>query len=300
MPNTLVHIGINGFLTKTFSRKANIFWIYLGCIIPDIPWILKKIFEIFVPYINGYDLQAFSIIQSSLFFCIIISLAVSAITKNYQLTFFTLFSGSVLHLLTDSIETKWANGVQLFAPFSWQILNFRIIWPEHFVIQFLGFLGLVFFVFNWKDFRNIKFYFTFTKIRLFISTILLLSYFLLPLLFFNDIYENDNHFLSTLKNKSERTGKFVELDRKLVEFNQNTKSYWITSFNNDLIELKSKYDLSGRKISIKGSFINNDLIEVTEYHQNANLIRDGASYFALLLMLVFGVKTFYVKKIKKV
>ena len=105
--------------------------------------------------------------------------------------------------------------------------------------------------------------------------------------------------INTLKKNSERTGKFVELDRKPIEFNQKTRSYWITSFNKDLIELKNVRNINARKISIKGYFIDNNLINVTEYHQNANIVRDGASSIALLLLFFFGMKILYIKKIKK-
>ncbi|MFZ1289132.1 MAG: hypothetical protein WAR79_03535 [Melioribacteraceae bacterium] len=296
MPNTLVHIGINGFLSKSISKKYNLFWIYLGCIIPDIPWISKKFFELFVPHLNGYDLQAYLIIQATLFSSLILSFTFSLLSKNLIRTFSILSLGSILHLLADSFEIKWANGVHLFAPFNWELINFGIIWPENTIIHLLGLAGLVFFIFNWKNIKYDNFDFFMSKSRLIYFSIMMLIYLLLPLLFQNQVYNSDNHFIKTLKNQNSRLGKYVEFDRKKIVFNEETKSYWIASFNNDLIELENVDNLVSSKISLKGKFINNDLINVIEYKENLGMIRDGASYIGLLLIFIFNIRIFIKNK----
>ena len=73
MPNTLSHIGVNGLLTRSLIKKSDLFWIYLGTIIPDLPWIFQRVVETFFPSTNGYDLRLFVIVQATLFLSIIFS-----------------------------------------------------------------------------------------------------------------------------------------------------------------------------------------------------------------------------------
>lgn len=296
MPNTLVHIGINGFLTKSISKKYNLFWIYMGSIIPDIPWISKKFLEFFIPQINGYDLQAYLIIQSTLFFSLILSFAISLFSKNLFRTLLILSLGSVLHLLADSIETKWANGVHLFAPLNWNLLNFGIIWPGNFIIHLLGFLGIAFFVWNWRESKNFYPDFLINKSRFLYFIIILLFYIFLPLLFTNKVFHSDNHFIQTLKNQNSRIGKYVELDRKTIFFDENSGNYYFKSFNKDIIELTNIGKLNSDKVSVKGKFIKNNLIEVIEYKESLGILRDGASYIGLFLILLFNAKILLRKK----
>ena len=40
MPNSLVHFAVQGVVTRSVLRDADIKWVFLGCIIPDVPWII--------------------------------------------------------------------------------------------------------------------------------------------------------------------------------------------------------------------------------------------------------------------
>ncbi|MCB9207479.1 MAG: hypothetical protein H6611_09280 [Ignavibacteriales bacterium] len=292
MPNTLAHIAINGFSTKKISASSSLLWIYLGCIIPDIPWIIRKIISVLSPSINGYDLQAYVIVQATLFFSIILSFSFSLFSKNILKTFLILSFGSLLHLLLDPIQIKWANGVHLFAPFSWDMTTFGIFWPESFITYLMTISGLIFFVFYWKELKIIKPNILFKKINSFLAFLIILIYFVLPLRFMNNVVKSDNHFISTLKTENERIGKYVEMDRKDVTFNEQTNSYWIKSFNKDIIELKNIERLNSNRISIKGRFISNNIIDVIEYHENWEAFRDGASYLGILLIIFSWILAF--------
>ncbi|MBK8945743.1 MAG: hypothetical protein IPM32_10820 [Ignavibacteriae bacterium] len=304
MPNTLVHIGINGFLIKSVSKKSNLFWIYLGCIISDIPWISKKFFELFIPEINGYDLQAYSIIQATLIFSIILSLSLSFLSKNILQTFIILSAGSILHLAADSLETKWANGVHFFAPLNWDLINFGIIWPNNIIIHVLGFFGLAFFVWSWKNIENSYPVFSFPTKRIYYFIAILFLYIFLPLTFINQVYQADNHFIQTLKNHENRIGKYVEMDRKKIELIPEYQTYRIKSFNKDWINLTNIGKINSSTISVKGKFIKSNLIEVFDYQENLGIVRDGASYIGLFLIFIFSVKillkNFYSKSFEKI
>ena len=101
-----------------------------------------------------------------------------------------------------------------------------------------------------------------------------------------NVEEENNHFVSTLKNYEQRIGNYIEMDRKKVNFNNETNSYWIKSFDEDLIELKNVDNINSSKVSIKGTFVSNDLIFVNEYHENWAAFRDGASYAGIILIFI--------------
>lgn len=284
MPNTLAHIGINGILTRSIIKKSDLFWIYLGCIIPDIPWIIRKTIFTLYPSINGYDLQLFVIIQASLFFCILLSLALSSLSNEFWKTLTILIIGSLLHLILDPIQIKWANGVHLFAPFSWELTNYGFFWPESWATYLFTLLGIIFFFINFKELRTSKPKFNLSIARIFFSVVILAFYFLAPLNFMNDLEKSNAHFVSTFKDYENRIGKYVETDRKKVIFNDETNSYWIESFDGSFTELTGIENIESSKVSIQGRFVTKDLIMVSNYKENWVIFRDGASYVGLLLV----------------
>ena len=284
MPNTLAHIGINGILTKSIIQKSDLFWIYLGCIIPDIPWIIRKAIFTLYPSINGYDLQLFVIIQASLFFCILLSLALSSLSNEFWKTLTILIIGSLLHLILDPIQIKWANGVHFFAPFSWKLINYGFFWPESWATYLLTLFGILFFFINIKELKTCKPKFNLSISRIFFSAVILAFYFLAPLNFMNDLEKSNSHFVSTFKDYENRIGKYVETDRKKVILNDETNSYWIESFDGSFTELTGIENIESSKVSIQGRFVTKDLIMVSNYKENWVIFRDGASYTGLLLI----------------
>ena len=128
MPNTLAHLGIQGIATRSWFRNADLKWIFIGCVIPDLPWILQRLIWTGLPDIDRYDLRLFATAQSSLFFCLILSVALAALSKRFWKVFIILGINSLLYLLMDALQNKWANGVQFFAPFNWKMTNFDLFW----------------------------------------------------------------------------------------------------------------------------------------------------------------------------
>ncbi|PID61980.1 MAG: hypothetical protein CR986_02305 [Ignavibacteriae bacterium] len=284
MPNTLAHIGVNSLITKRVIPKTNIFWIYLGCVISDFPWIFKKIIYLIFPTVNGYNLHAYSIVQASLFFSLLLSLSVSFLSKSFKTTFFTLFLGSLLHLLLDPLQIKWANGVHFFAPFHWELTYFGFFLPEHFITYLLTLLGFIVFIYNWKEISKSKEIFSLKAKNIFLSLFTFSLYATLPFFLYTSAIKADNHFLGTLTSKT-RKDKYIEMDRKNVVFDKNTNSFWIESFNKELIELSGIKNIKSNRISIKGKFKTNNLIYVTDYTENWAFFRDGSSYLGLSLIL---------------
>lgn len=123
MPNTLAHLGINAVTTRTLIKKADLFWIYLGALIPDFPWILQRIVLKLNSTIDSYDLRLYCVVMSSFFFSLILSFALANLSENFKWTYTIFALGSLIHLLFDSIEKKWANGELLFVPLYGKLLN---------------------------------------------------------------------------------------------------------------------------------------------------------------------------------
>ncbi len=108
MPNTIAHFAINGLFTRTIINHADFKWIYLGCVIPDLHWILQRIIKIFPISVDLYDLRAFFVVQSSLLLCVFISMAFAMLAKQRSKVFIILIIGCLLHLLLDAVQIKWA------------------------------------------------------------------------------------------------------------------------------------------------------------------------------------------------
>lgn len=289
MPNTLAHLGVNSIFSRSVIRDAELILIYIGAVIPDIPWILQRIIPMFSPNVNLYDLRLYSIVLASLFFSLIFSGFLSLLFENKKKVFLIFALGSLLHLLLDSIETKWGNGVHLFAPFSWKIFNAGFFFPENPVIYLITSLGLIYVVMFWKKSINVKIYFSdFSYQKLFLALLLLIIYFFFPLIFIASVESADNHFIKTLRDKENRVGKYFEVDRGEL-LNEKNGDKFLTPF-------KEKYEIANRDfalsatMSLKAKFISENEIEILDYHLHSN--RDVFSYVGLFIITLILVFTF--------
>ena len=289
MPNTLAHLGFIGLITKSLIKRADIILIYIGSVIPDFPWIIQRGVSFLQPNINLYDLRLYSIVLASFFFSLILSFAFANLFKETTRTFIIFSIGSLIHLLLDSFETKWGNGVHLFAPFSWELFNFEFFWPEDIIIYILTGFGLFYIILNWRETISIApAISTLCQKSILVFVICIMTYFFLPLLFVNSAESADNHFVQTLRNADYRVGKYFESDRGYYIDSPNQDKY-ITPFKE---ELKiSNLDLnSSENMSLRAKFISKDEIEIIEYHIHHN--RDLFSYAGLFLLLLLVILSF--------
>ena len=191
-------------------------------------------------------------------------------------------------MLLDPVEIKWANGVHLFAPFNWSLLDFGFVWPESLLIDSLTLFGLIYFIWNWKravntpaelDFRNPK--------RYLFSVLLLSIYFTLPLALLDSPRNADNHFVKTLSNENDRTGSYLELDRRFYKSESKT----INTFANEDLNVEGINLDHSAVVSVRAKFINNHTLQIIEFHEHNAAFRDGASYLALLLITIMWIIT---------
>lgn len=286
MPNLLAHIGAQGILSRSVLRRADAKWVLLGCMIPDIPWILQRGLWGLGIHADLYDLRLYAITQASLAGCLILSAACAALAAAPGRTFLILALNSFLHLLLDAMQTKWANGVHFFAPFSWELVNFGWFWPESLPSVLLTCLGLV--VAGWLWWRprgEDGPRRTVGRTRLLISAALALAYVALPFLFWQGPERADNHFVHTLREVDLRPGRPVEFDRNRCII-RDDGAILRTFTGEELKLLGSVPDTSGT-ISVRARFRDSGAIEVQELHVHSDRLRDAASLVGLCIVIAF-------------
>jgi hypothetical protein len=293
MPNTLAHFGIQTLASKAVDRTADIKWVAVGCILPDLPWITQRLISSLVPGIDPLSLRVYCLIQASLFFCLILSASIALLNRNAARVFLLLGGNSLAHLLLDGMQTKWANGVHLSAPFSWQLSQFQLFWPEDMITGVLTAGGLLIIAYyGWyerRKFLDLKR----SVFPLLLSSLLLISYVLLPFMFFNDSFEADNHYVQTLQSKEQRSGKAIGFDR--CRYDKSTAT--ITVFTREKFKLISDQSIADGTISLLGIFTDNNTITASTVHQHA-ATRDFYSYVGLSILLVLWATALLSGKIK--
>ena len=284
MPNTLAHIGVQGLLTRAVARKADFKWICLGCIIPDLPWILQRaVWFLGTDLVSAYDLRLYTVVQSSLLASLVLCASAAMFSASPRSIFSVLALNSAAHLVLDALETKWANGVLLFAPFSWQLLNFGLFWPESVVIFAATAFGLGYFVYAWrvKPGQSIALSMG-LRARTAIGLALLGVYLLSPLLFVADSEKANNHYVAVLRDSGQRAGKYIEMDRSY--FFQRDGDVIVRVLNNEEFVLLGRVEAASGAISVRGRFVDENIVEVHDSHEHSTGFRDGASMVGLFLI----------------
>jgi hypothetical protein len=286
MPNTLGHLGVQTFLTRSAFKKSDLIWIYIGLLIPDFPWILQRIIKAVLPGADLYDIRLYCVIHASLFFSLVLAASLTLISADFKKVFSLLSLNVLLHLILDSFETKWGNGIQLFVPFNWSIINFGFFWPESIPVYLITAVGLVYILMKWKDALEPSILFRFNKNRIIFSSIILIMYLIIPLFLIGEAEGANNHYIETLRNADQHGGKYFEVDRGTYEKSKEVEKF-ITPF-------KKEYKVIGKELSgqgtmsIKAKFLTEDEIEIIDYHFHSAPLRDIPSYMGLLLILIIS------------
>lgn len=290
MPNTLCHIGFQAPVAR-FIPGIDLRLVILACVLPDIPWILQRIL-IKAPFINSHLAQLYFVIQASLLFCCILSAALALCTSEPGKSFCILAGNSLFHLLLDACQIKWANGVHLFAPFSWEMLRFDLSWPEYPLWPAVSLFGLFYLVFNWQ--KIVCVHFPLARLnwqRVGCIVTLLALYFAAPPLFFSPVEKLDNAFLKTLHLVEQRPGKYIEFDR--LSFSAGTAL--LRTKTGEQIELTGEIPKTSGIYSVQGKFITAHQVEVSQFHQHT-IIRDIASLLGIFMTCALLLHSVIVEK----
>ena len=284
MPNTLAHMGVHGLMTRAVLRGADLKWIYLGCVIPDIPWIMQRLLRILLHHISPYDLRLYAMIQASLCFSLILCASFALLSTRLGRTLIILGAGALLHLLLDACQIKWANGVHLMAPFDWHLTKFGLFWPEDMPTHLLTGFGLVYVAVSWRPaispspdpaFRP-------APKRVGMAVMLLALYAALPLICLDAPEAADNHFIKTLRDRQARPGKQVEFDRAAYIYAPSGSVLRI--FTGETLPVDGISLKKSASVSVRGRFVSDKRLQVREYHVHHTGLRDMASYVGLALV----------------
>ncbi len=293
MPNTLCHIALQGPVSRIAS-SVSLPFIFAACIIPDIPWIILRLFaktNIF----PLYDLRLYATAQASLVCCLILALAMSFLAKNVWLTFLVSGANCLLHLLFDAVQVKWANGVHLLGPLSWDGLQLNYIWPENAFFIVLSFLGVGYVLFFWREaVHGFGRDFFISRFRGLAILVLTGCWLVVPLYFISGVEKAGNHYILTLRDREHRMGKYIEIDREPFDFPDKT----ITTRTGDTFILEGNIpDVSGI-LSIRGVFQSEDVIRCGEYHLHS-IFRYGASFIGLFMCCTMWIQSLIIVIRKK-
>ncbi|MBT8329104.1 MAG: hypothetical protein KJN87_05315 [Desulfofustis sp.] len=280
MPNTLAHLGTQALPWKLLAPDTDIKWLAFGCIIPDLPWIAQRIVYHLIPTVDLIDLKIYCMIQASLLFCLLMSGAIALLFSASAPIFLILAGNSLLHLILDAAQTKWANGVHFLAPLNWQLSQFHLFWPEHLIILILSLTGLATLLFfGIKDLsRPIRL--AFSTLRLSVAALLLALYLLLPLGLFEGPLQADNHYVATLKNYQDRTGRKVGFDR--CRYDSAGKQ--ITIFTGEKFNAVGLLPERDGTISLIGRFTGARTVFIDKLHVHG----PGRDLLSIVGVLLFG------------
>jgi len=282
MPNTLAHIALHVPISRGLVNADGWFtWSLLGCIIPDLPWILRRVLEQAPLSVDSYGLFAYATVQSSLFSCILLSAACALVFASRGLAFVTISFGCLAHLCLDALEIKWGNGVHLLAPFSWRHFNWGVVWPDSGLVLAFSLLAIPVFAFflvsslpPWRGLvPNAR--------QLAGAALLITAYFAAPFALLSAPIEADNHYLGTLSDLEHREGRYVEFDRVPVSFENGR--YLLKVFTGERIDMP-RFPGEGPGIySIRARFLSEESLETLDWHRHAGT-RDFYSIAGLILI----------------
>ncbi len=280
MPNTLAHFGVQGFLGHRFLAWCDPKWILIGCVIPDIPWISQRILRLLALPVDLYDLRLYAVCQASLFGCLMLAGALAFLSAHPKKIFGVLAINAFAHLLLDSTQLKWANGVHLFVPFSWELWNLGWYWPESVVTYGLTALGVIYVRVAWRLAVAHPLIPAFPSVRnSLLAGLCLAGYLVFPFAVMTQAEEADNHYIKTLRKAETRIGRAVEFDRVL--YIKRESGGVIYTMSNEYLNVVTNPLPQSALVSIKGRFQTSDAIEVEDLHIHSSWFRDVASYVGL-------------------
>ena len=257
--------------------------VFAGCVIPDLPWIVWRLVNTMGFSFEPISAYAYLIAQASLVGCFFACVAFGFLFTNFRLVAAFALLGCLLHLVLDSLQDKWGNGVHLFAPYNWKILSVGIFQIDSVVIYLLAFAGIIPFLFVTKV-RQDAILLCVNPVRLAICCICFIAYFLVPFPYINSVVASDSRYLQTLENKNERRGKLLELDRESVSIVEDT--WHITTHTGEVLAIMNP-DASmndGDTYSIRAEFLDQRKIWLIDWKRHSG-IRDMPSYAGLLAIV---------------
>jgi len=294
MPNTLAHIGLQVLGQRALGIGPKDFGLVLcGCVIPDLPWILRRVISVF-EYLDPLRLFAYSSIQSSLFISLILAAAVSLLLRESVRAILVIGISCFFHLLLDALQIKWSNGVILLAPFDWATVNWGKVWPDNPVVYVASLLGAAVILYALSTSRDFSVQFGATRIQRNMASIMIIVWLALPVAFIPTAFGLNNHYLITVTEVKARSEKYLELDRSTVQV--RGKKFYAELLSGEQIELLPSNIPGPGVYSIAGKFDGPQRLFVIAWHRHS-AFRDVASLIGLCAIL-FGFVLSTIRQLK--
>jgi hypothetical protein len=281
VPNTLVHFAAQGAASHGLWRRFDPRWIYLGCLLPDLPWILRRAVVGFGLPVDAFDLRLYTMAQASLAGTLLLCAALAAVTVAPRLVFSLLGANALFHLLLDATEVKWGNGVHLFAPLSWRMTSFDLVVGESPVTLALTILGALLVAGEIARRRRPTIGLDLRSARLAAAGALLAGYFLAPLPFLGAVENSDSYSVKTLREVSARTGRTIGLDR--TAFVSTPTGGAVQLWTGERVRAVGTVPDHDATVSLHGTFLAPDVLRVDRLAEHRTH-RDWPSYLALVLL----------------
>ena len=284
MPNTLAHIGIQWPLSRLlFGATVDARWILLGCVIPDLPWILQRVVRVLLPGLDAYAFRLYAIGLASLAVCLLLVLTVALVARHGRRTGIVVGVGCLAHLVLDATQIKWGNGVHLLAPATWELTSFSWYWPESVPTVVMTLVGLA--IGGWLLARaggRGPVLAPLRSRRVALAAACLACYVATPLLLIDGPRTADNHFLATLAEKEARTGRYVEIER--VRYHAGPPAE-LETFAGERLAVSEPLDGGSGTVSVRGVFETPTRLRADDSHRHRPTLRNLASVIGLALIL---------------
>jgi hypothetical protein len=291
VPNSLAHIGAQGILNHMGKPGIDPKLVCLGCVLPDTPWIFQRVLYGILPGSDPYTIRLYCIAQASLFVTLVLCGALAFLSTAPRDVFMILGLNTCLHLLLDGLQTKWANGVHLFAPISWDLWNAGLFWPESLPTYIMTGGGFLYIGWQWRN--GVKQPLPISRwspSKVTISGLLLALYFIVPLALLEGPRKADNHFIRTLEETENRPGNPLELDRQYYE--KNPAGDMIRIFTGEEIKTTPEILDHSTLVSVRGRFVTPNKLEVLEFHEHSHWFRDMSTYLGIFLLITMWLTAF--------
>jgi hypothetical protein len=285
VPNTLVHFAAQGAASHALWRGLDPRFVYLGCLLPDLPWILRRaIVGLGLP-LDAFDLRLYTMGLASLAVTLLLAAAVAAATRAPRRVFAVLGLNALLHLLLDATEMKFGNGVHLLAPFSWRMTSFELLPGEGFVYLALAIAGALLVAWEIARRPGARAVFDLRPRPLASAALLLAAYLVAPLPFLGAIEASGSYSVKALRELDARPGRSVSLDR--TAFVATPAGGLVRLWTGEQVRATGVLPAHDATVSLTGTFLEWDVLRVerlAEHRRN----RDWPSYLGLVLLgLVF-------------
>jgi len=281
VPNTLAHFAAQGALSRGVFRAADPRLVFLGCLLPDLPWILRRaVVGLGLPA-DTFDLRLYTMGLASLAVTLLLAAAVAALTDAPRLAWLVLGLNALAHLLLDATEIKFGNGVHLVAPFSWRMTSFELVPGESPIYLALTIAGGLLAAWVLARPRGMTTGLVLRPRRLAAATALGAAYLAAPLPFLGAIEASDSYSVKTLRERDARPGRSIGLDR--TAFTATPAGGFVQLWTGERVRATGRLPEHDATVSLYGTFLEADVLRIDSFVMHRGH-RDWPTYAGLVLL----------------